>query len=261
MEEGIDLRIEYRWLRRNSPDRLRAYAAEMVKWNSDVILVSNEPTLSFTAVATRTIPIIFANVTNARLGRHYDNVTGVVAVEPQVTEKWISVLKDLVPRIERVGFLHAPPSAPKEFFQPVEAAAASHGLKLIPTVASGPTLDTAIAQFAAEPNGGLVVMPSFITEILRPRIIAAAAQYRVPAIYGHRFFAVEGGLISYGTDIAQSFAQAASYIDRILKGEMPADLPLQPPSRYDLVLNLKTAKAMGLDVPVNVLALADEVIL
>jgi putative tryptophan/tyrosine transport system substrate-binding protein len=159
------------------------------------------------------------------------------------------------------------PSTRKEFFQHIDAAAASHGLKLVSMATSGPRLDTTIvgpdtriAQFAAEPNGGLVVMPSFMTAILRPRIIAAAAQYRVPAIYGHRFFAAEGGLISYGTDIAQSFAQAASHIDRILKGETPADLPLQPPSRYDLVLNLRTAKAMALDVPVNVLALADEVI-
>jgi putative ABC transport system substrate-binding protein len=158
-----------------------------------------------------------------------------------------------------VGFLNAPPSTPKAFFQHIQAAAASHGLKLVPTDV-GDTPGTTIAQFATEPNGGLVVMPSYSTALLRPQIIAAAAQYRVPAIYGLRFFAAEGGLISYGTDIAQSFAQAASYIDRILKGETPADLPLQPPSRYDLVLNLKTAKAMGLDVPVNVLALADEVI-
>jgi putative ABC transport system substrate-binding protein len=262
-KEGIDLRIEYRWLPRNLPDQLRAYAAEMVNLNADAILVSNEPTLSFTSVATRTIPIVFANVTFAGLGRHHDNVTGIIAIEPQVAEKWVSVLKDLVPGIERVGFLHAPPSAPKAFLQHVEAAAASHGLKLIPVALSspaGPTVDTMVAQFAAEPNGGLVVMPSFITALIRPRIIGAAAQYRVPAIYGHRFFAAEGGLISYGTDIAQSFAQAASYIDRILKGETPAELPLQPPSRYDLVLNLKTARAMALDVPVNMLALSNEVI-
>jgi putative ABC transport system substrate-binding protein len=157
------------------------------------------------------------------------------------------------------------PSAPKDFLQRIDAAAASHGLKLVPVVlplprSGEPTLETTIAQFAAEPNGGLVVMPSFITALVRARIIRAAAQYRVPAIYGHRFFTTEGGLISYGTDIAQSFAQAASYIDRILKGETPAGLPLQPPFRYDLVLNLKSAKAMELDVPVNVLALADEVI-
>jgi putative ABC transport system substrate-binding protein len=220
-KEGIDLRIEYRWLPRNPPDQLRAYAAEMENLNPDAILVTNPPTLSFTSVATRTIPIVFANVTSASLERHYDNVTGIIAVEPQVAEKWVSVLKELVPGIERVGFLNAPTSTPKEFFQHIEAAAASHGLKLVPTAASGPTLDTTIAQFAAEPNGGLIVMPSFITALLRPRIIRAAAQYRVPAIYGHRFFAAQGGLISYGTDIAQSFAQAASYIDRILKGERP----------------------------------------
>jgi putative ABC transport system substrate-binding protein len=199
-------------------------------------------------------------VTYAGLARHYDNVTGIIAIEPRVAEKWISILKALVPGIERVGFLHAVSSAPKDFLQSVEAAAASHRLNLIPTAASGRTLDTTIAEFAAEPNGGLVVMPSFITAILRPRIIRAAAQNRIPAIYGHRFFAAEGGLISYGTDIAQSFSQAASYIDRILKGEMPADLPLQPPSRYDLVINLKTAKTLGLTIPETLLATADEVI-
>jgi len=263
---GIDLRIEYRWPG-NSSNRLRAHAAEIVNLNPDAILVSNELTLAFTSGATRTIPIVFANVTNPRLERHYDNVTGIIAVEPQVAEKWVSVLKELVPGIERVGFLNVPTSTRKEFFAHIDTAAASYGLKLVPTAASGPGLDTTIvgpeatiAQFAADPNGGLVVMPSFITAILRARIIKAAAQYRVPAIYGHRFFAAEGGLISYGTDIAQCFAQAASYIDRILKGETPADLPLQPPSRYDLVLNLKTAKALGLEIPPTLLGLADEVI-
>jgi len=263
---GIDLRIEYRWSG-DSPDQLRTRAAEIVKLNPDAILVSNEPTLAVTSSATRTIPIVFANVTSPRLERHYDNVTGIIAIEPQVAKKWVSVLKALVPGIERVGFLNEPISTPKEFYPHIQAAAASHGLKLVSAAASGLMLDTTIvgpeatiAQFAAEPNGGLVVMPSSITADLRPTIIRAAAQYRVPAIYGHRFFVVEGGLISYGTDIAQCFAQAASYIDRILNGETPAGLPLQPPSRYDLVLNLKTATAMGLDVPVNVLALADEVI-
>ncbi len=264
-KEGIDLRIEYRWLPRNPPDQLRAYAAEMVNLNADAILVTNEPTLAFTSVATRTTPIVFANVTYAGIGRHFDNVTGIIAIEPQVVEKWVSVLRDLVPGIERVGFMHAPPGAPEDFLQAAEAAAAAHGLKLAPVALprpgpGEPTLETTIAQFAAEPNGGLVVMPSFITALLRLRIIRATARYRVPAIYGHRFFTADGGLISYGTDIAQSFAQAASYIDRILKGETPAGLPLQPPSRYDLVLNLQTAKAIGLDVPVNVLSLANEVI-
>jgi putative ABC transport system substrate-binding protein len=258
-KEGIDLLIEYR---RPRPDRLRADAADIVNLNPDAILVTTPPTLASTAVATRTIPIVFANVTSANLERHYGNITGIIAVEPQVAEKWVSVLKELVPGIERVGFLNVQTSTPKEFFQHIEVAAASHGLKLVPTAVSGPgpTVDATIAQFAAEPNGGLVVMPSYVTAILRPRIIAAAAQYRVPAIYGHRFFAAEGGLICYGTDIAQSFAQAASYIDRILKGETPADLPLQPPSRYDLVLNLKTAKALGLEIPPTLLVIADEVI-
>jgi putative tryptophan/tyrosine transport system substrate-binding protein len=258
-KEGIDLQIEYRWPG-NRPDRLHADVAEIVRLNPDAILVSNEPTLAFTSVATRAIPIVFANVTLGGLARHYNNVTGIIAIEPEVAEKWVSVLKDFVPGIERLGFLYGSASAPKEFLQRVEEATASRGLKLVPMVARRATLDATIAQFAAEPNGGLVVMPSFVTAILRPRIVAAAAQYRVPAIYGHRFFVAEGGLISFGTDIAQSFAQAASSIDRILKGETPGDLPLQPPTRYDLVLNHKTANEMGLNVPASVLALADEVI-
>jgi putative tryptophan/tyrosine transport system substrate-binding protein len=130
-KDGIDLQIEYRWPG-NPPDRLRADIAEIVNLNPDAILVTNEPTLAFTSVATSTIPIVFANVTYEGLARHYDNVTGIIAIEPQVAEKWVSVLKDLVPGIERVGFFHAPPRAPKEFLQSVEAAAASHGLKLVP---------------------------------------------------------------------------------------------------------------------------------
>jgi putative ABC transport system substrate-binding protein len=258
-KDGGNLRIDYRWPG-NPADRLRGDAAEIANLNPDAILVSNTPTLAFTASATRTIPIVFANVSSANLERQHDNVTGVIAVEPQVAEKWVSVLKDLVPAIERVGFLNAPTSTPKEFVQRVETAAGLHGLKFVPMPLSGGILDSTVARFAAEPNGGLVVMPSFIAAILRHRIIAAAAQYHVPAIYGHRFFATEGGLMSYGTDIAQSFAQAASYIDRILKGETPAGLPLQPPSRYDLVVNLKAAKAIGLTIHETFLLRADEVI-
>jgi putative tryptophan/tyrosine transport system substrate-binding protein len=258
--DGIDLQIEYRGWPGNPFDRMATDIAEIVGLSPDAILVTNEPTLARTSVATSTTPIVFANVTNDLLARHYNNVTGIIAIEPQVAEKWVSVLKDLVPGIERVGFLYALPRAPNEFLQSVPAAAASHGLKLVPTPVSGPSLDRTIAQFAAEPNGGLVVMPSFITAILCPQIIRAAAQYRVPAIYGYRFFAAEGGLISYGPDIARSFAQAASYIARILKGETPADLPLQPPSRNDLVINLKTAKTLGLTIPETLLATADEVI-
>jgi putative ABC transport system substrate-binding protein len=132
---GIDLQIEYRWPG-NPVDRLRADIAEIVSLNPDAILVTNEPTLSFTSVATSTVPIVFANVTLAVLARHYDNVTGIIAIEPKVAEKWVSVLKDLVPGIERVGFLHAPPRAPQDFLQQVEAAAASHGLMFVPVAMS-----------------------------------------------------------------------------------------------------------------------------
>jgi putative tryptophan/tyrosine transport system substrate-binding protein len=170
---GTDLRIEYRW---PPPDRLSANAADIVNLNPDAILVTSPPTLASASTATRTIPIVFANVTSANLERHYDNVTGVIAVEPQVAEKWVSVLKELVPTIERVAL---PASTPKEFFQQIEAAADSHGLKLVrmdfPTRASGLSPDTTIAPFASEPNGGLVVMPSYIIARVRSRIIAAAS--------------------------------------------------------------------------------------
>jgi putative ABC transport system substrate-binding protein len=229
-KEGTDLLIDYRWPG-GSPDRLRAHAAELVSFNPDALLASNSPTLAFLGTATTTIPIVFANVLGT-LARQSGNITGVLPVDPQITEKWVSVLKELAPDIERLAFVCAQYNISGEFARGVETAADQYGLKVVPIPASRASVNSAIAKFAAEPHGGMVVMPDFVTAVLRERIIAAAAQYRLPAIYGHRFFATDFGLMSYGTDIAESFSQAALYIDRILKGEKPADLTLQLPARY-----------------------------
>jgi putative ABC transport system substrate-binding protein len=257
-KEGTDLLIDYRWPG-SPPDRLRAHAAELVSLNPEALLASNSPTLAFLGTATRTIPIVFANVSGV-LARQSGNITGVLPVEPQITEKWVSVIKELVPDIKRLAFVCAQYNISGEFVRGVEIAADRYGLKVVPIAASRPSVNSAIAKFAAEPHGGMVVMPDFVTAVLRDLIITAATQYRLPAIYGHRFFATDYGLMSYGTDIAESFSQAALYVDRILKGEKPADLPLQLPARYDLVINLRAASTIGLTVPETLLARADEVL-
>jgi putative tryptophan/tyrosine transport system substrate-binding protein len=257
-KKGTDLLIDYRWPG-GPPDRLRAHAAELVSLNPEALLASNSPTLAFLGTATRTIPIVFANVSGV-LARQDGNKTGVLPVEPQITEKWVSILQELVPDMGRLAFVCAQYNISGEFVRGVETAADHYGVKVVAIPASRSSINSAIAKFAAEPHGGMVVMPDFVTAILRDGIIAAAMQYRLPAIYGHRFFATDYGLMSYGTDIAESFSQAALYIDRILKGEKPADLPLQLPARYDLVINLRAARAIGLTVPETLLARADEVI-
>jgi len=255
--EGTDLMIDYRWPG-NPPDRLRAQAAELVSLNPDALLASNSPTLAFLRTATTTIPIVFVNVLGV-LARQSDNNTGVLPVEPQIARKWVLFLKELMPDIERLAFVCAQYNIAGEFARGVETTADQYGLKVVP-IAASPSVNSAIAKFAADPRSGMIVMPDFVTAAVRDRIILAATQYRLPAIYGHRFFATNFGLMSYGTDIAESFSQAALYIDRILKGEKPADLPLQAPVRYDLVINLRAARAIGLTVPETLLARADEVL-
>jgi putative ABC transport system substrate-binding protein len=230
-----------------------------VSLNPEALLASNSPTLAFLATATRTIPIVFANVTGI-LARQGGNITGVLPVEPQITEKWVSILKELAPDIERLAFVCAQYNLSSAFARGVENAADQYGVKVVAIPASRATINSAIAKFAAEPHGAMVVMPDFVTAALRDLIIAAAMQYRLPGIYGHRFFATDYGLMSYGADIAESFSQAASYIDRILKGEKPADLPLQLPARYGLVINLRAARAIGITIPETFLVRADEVI-
>jgi putative tryptophan/tyrosine transport system substrate-binding protein len=258
-KEGIDLRIEYRWLRPNPPDQLRAYAAEMVNLSPDPILVTNPPTLAFASIATRTIPIVFTNVTSANLERHYGNVTGTSALEPQVAEEWISVLKEFAPGIEHVGFLNVPTSTPKEFFQHVEATATWRGLKLVPAalpLLGGPTLT--IAQFAAEPKW-------------RSRR-DAELHHRTPSPSDHQCScavsrAERPSVLGSGRrpDFLFNRYRAVFPTSRVLHRPHPKRRNACRPAAtasYSVRFGhqLKTAKAPGLEVPPSILLRADEVI-
>jgi len=267
--EGGNVRIEFRWCG-TDPERARTFAAELVGLQPDVILASNTPTLAALHQATPTIPIVFANVTDPvgggyvqSIARPGGNITGFLASEPSLGGKWMTLLKEIAPNVERVAFIFNPKTAPfaEEYVRPAEAAAASIAVELSATPIRDPSeVELAIDLFSRQPNAGLIVLPSAFTVINRDRIIASATHHLLPAVYAYRFFAVDGGLMSYGNDVSHLFWQAASYVDRILKGDKPSDLPVQAPTKFQMVINLKTAKALGLTVPHNLLVLADEVI-
>jgi putative ABC transport system substrate-binding protein len=260
-KEGTDLLLDYRWVEgAPTSDRLRALATELVSLNPAALVASNQPILVYLSLATKTIPIVFVNVAPGPLARHEGNRTGVLPLELQIAEKWVSLFKELAPDTERLAFVCAQYNTKGEFARAVDTAAQQYGMMVEAIPASWKTVNSYIAKFAAERHGGMLVMADYVTAAIRHYIIDAATQYRLPAIYGHRFFASDFGLLSYGVDIAESFSQAALYIARILKGEKPADLPLQRPTRYDLVINLSAARVIGLTVPPTLLARADEVI-
>jgi putative tryptophan/tyrosine transport system substrate-binding protein len=266
---GSNVTIEYRWAG-DTPELIRAAAAELVGLRLEVMLASNTPATGALLQATRTIPIVFVNVADpigngfiANLARPGGNATGFIALEPPLGGKWIALLKDTVPRISSVSFMHNPQTAPYagEFIRYAETAAALNGWRFIAVpVHDADGIDSIIALAAREANGSLIVMSSAFTTAHRGRIIAAAAQHRLPAIYGFRYYAADGGLMSYGNDMNQMFSNAASYVDRILKGERPGDLSAQTPTKFEFVINLTTAKALGIDVPPTLLSLADELI-
>jgi putative tryptophan/tyrosine transport system substrate-binding protein len=219
--------------------------------------------------ATRTIPVVFTRVYDpvgsgfaTSLTRPGGNLTGFTSGEFSMGGKLLEVLKEVAPQVSRVAVilnLEQPPHV--AMWRAIEATAPSFGVRLTPADAPGPDeIERVIEAFAREPNGGLIVLPSFITQVHREVIIAHAARHRLPAAYAFRFYVTSGGLVSYGIDIANQTWQAAGYVDRILKGEKPADLPIQQPTKFELVINLKTAKALGLDIPTSLLARADEVI-
>jgi putative ABC transport system substrate-binding protein len=218
---------------------------------------------------TRTIPIIFALVADPigngfveTLARPGGNVTGFTTLDASLGGKWLELLKEIAPRVNRVAFLFNPATAPyfDYYLNPFKAASASFGVEAILVPVHDRTeFDTVIAALAREPNGGLIMMPDDFLNVHRVEIILLAARYRLPAVYPFRFFPELGGLLSYGSERNQ-FRLAATYVDRILKGEKPANLPVQAPTKYELVINLKTAKALGLTVPAILLASADEVI-
>jgi putative ABC transport system substrate-binding protein len=267
--EGRNLRTDYRWAP-DDPDRLRSAAAELVAMSPDLILATSTPVLAALRQVNTTLPIVFVQVTDPveqgfveNLARPGGNITGFASWEFSIGGKWLEMLREMAPAVTRVAIVfnpHAAPYAPA-FLGPIEAAAPSFAVKSMAVPASdAASIEAAIEAFARKANGGLIVLPDVTMLNHRDLIIALAARYRLPAIYPFPFFATNGGLISYGPDAADAFRRAATYVDRILKGAKPADLPVQAPTKYELVINLKTVKALGLTVPLIMQMTADEVI-
>jgi ABC-type uncharacterized transport system substrate-binding protein len=234
-----------------------------------VLLAVTTPVAVALQRETRTIPIVFTRASDpigsglvASLAQPGGNLTGFLLYEGGITGKWLAMLKEIAPRLSRVALIANPRTTPYDYFvRSAKSAALSLGIGVVPTpVENAADIERAIDSFAQEPNGGLAVLPSLTTLENRDLVIALAARHRLAAVYPYRFFVLAGGLMSYGTDLVEQSRQAASYVDRILRGAKPADLPVQAPTKYETVLNLKTAKALGFDVPPTLLVRADEVI-
>ena len=267
--EGRNVRIDTRWATTNADD-LRKHAAELAASTPDVLVgASGTTTVAALLQATRTVPIVFAIVVDpvgagfvASLARPGGNATGFTMFEYGMSGKWLELLKQIAPGVTRAAVLRDPAIASGiGQFGAVQAVAPSLRVELSPVdVRDAPEIERAVTAFAGIENGGLVVTASPSGTVHRELIIALAARHKLPAVYWQRFYRRDGGLMSYGPDLLDQFRRAAGYVDRILKGEKPADLPVQAPTKYELVINLKTAKALGLTVPPSLLARADEVI-
>jgi putative tryptophan/tyrosine transport system substrate-binding protein len=266
--DGRNLRIDYRWAA-GDPERFQRYAHELLTLGPDVTLASATPSIVALERASRTVPIVFVAVADPvgagfaeSLARPGGNMTGFSIFEYGMSGKWLELLKEIVPRVTRVAVIRDQSlTSGTAQFAAVQSVAPSFGVELSPVgVRDAGEIERGVAGFARAPNGGVIVTGSPLTAVHRDLIIALAARHRLPAVYGFRFFATAGGLISYGPDIVDQYRRAAGYVDRILKGEKPGDLPVQAPTKYELVINLKTAKALGLEIPSSVLARANEVI-
>jgi ABC-type uncharacterized transport system substrate-binding protein len=266
--DGRNVRIDTRWSAGDA-DRIRSYVAEFVALVPDVIVASGSATVGPLLQATRTVPIVFVNVPDPvgagyveSLARPGGNATGFILFEYGISGKWLELLKQISPGVTRAAVIRdAAITAGIGQFGAIQSAAPSLGLEVNPVnVRDAAEIERAVAAFARTPNGGLIVTGSALAVVHRNLIITLAAQHKLPAVYFRREFVTDGGLMSYGPDIMDQYRRAAAYVDRILKGEKAADLPVQAPTKYDLVINLKTAKALPLDIPASVLALADEVI-
>ena len=266
--EGRNLQIDYRW-GGGDVGRIKIFAKELVDLSPDVIVGHTTPSVVALRQETRSIPIVFLTVTDpvgqgfvASLAHPGGNITGFQVFEFSLGTKWMETLKQIAP-LRRVATIFNPETAPYYplYLHTIEKAASSFAVELIAVeVHDDAEIERAISTLAREPGGGLIVFPDSFNAVHRRTIIALVEQYRLPAIYFFRYFAVDGGLISYGADEIDMFRRTAGYVDRILKGEKPADLPVQQPTKFQLVINLKTAKTLGLTIPQLLLATADEVI-
>jgi putative ABC transport system substrate-binding protein len=266
--DGRNVRMDLRW-GRGDINRIRALAQELVGLHPDIILANSTPTTIALQRETRTIPIVFVEVADpvasgivAQLDRPSGNVTGFAAWEASLGGKWLELLWEIAPGLKRAAFMFNPDTAPASTVMPsLETAARSLRVVPIPTpVHNDVEIETAIIALGREPGGGLVHIPDVFTIPHRGSIISAAARNNVPAVYRYSFFARDGGLLSYGPDPADNYRRAATYVDRILRGAKPGDLPVQFPAKYEMAVNLKTAKALGITVPQSILLRADEVI-
>jgi putative ABC transport system substrate-binding protein len=265
--DGRNVRMDLRW-GGGDINRIRALAQELVGAQPDIILASGTaPTVALQR-ETRTIPIVFSAVSDpvasslvARLDRPSGNVTGFANLEASLGGKWLELLSEITPGLKRAAIMFNPDTAVSSFMPSIETAARS--LKVEPIMApvrSDVDIETAIMALAREPRGGLVVMTDLFAAVHRAPIILAAARNNVPAVYAQSYYVRDGGLLSYGTDLVDLFRRAATYVDRILRGAKPADLPVQLPTKFEMAVNLKTAKALGLAIPPSIQLRADEVI-
>jgi ABC-type uncharacterized transport system substrate-binding protein len=265
---GRNVRVDTRWATANPAD-IRRHAAELVALAPDVILASGSSAVGSLQQATRSVPIVFVGLIDPvgaglveSLARPGSNTTGFLLYEYSLSGKWPELLKEIAPTVTRVAVLRDPAiTSGAVQFGVIQAIAPSLRVEVSPVnVRGGGEIERAVVAFAGSPNGGLIVTGSGLATVHRDLIVTLAAQHRLPAVYSNRVFVAAGGLISYGPDYIDMYRRAADYVDRIIKGDKPADLPVQAPIKYELAINLKTAKALGLDVPTSLLARADEVI-
>jgi putative ABC transport system substrate-binding protein len=266
--EGRNVRIDHRWAG-GDPANIRKYAAELVALAPDVILASGATTTAPLLQASSTVPIVFAIVPDpvgagfvASLSRPGGNVTGFMQFEYDLSAKWLELLKQIAPGVTRAAVLRDPAiTAGIGQFAVIQSVARSVGVEVSPVnIRDAAEIERAVTAFARTSDGGLIVTASALSAVHRDVIVALAARHKLPAVYYRRRFVSDGGLVSYGPDFIDQFRGAAGYVDRILKGEKPAELPVQAPTKYELVINLKTAKALGIEVPPTLLTRADEVI-
>jgi putative tryptophan/tyrosine transport system substrate-binding protein len=263
--EGRNVRIDYRFAA-GKADQFPVLAKELVALRPDVILAISGPVTAALQQESRTIPIVFIGASDpigmgliASLARPGGNITGLMLLEAGITGKWLAMLKEIAPRVARAALMGNPKTTPYDYYlRPAEALAPSLAIELVPSrVETAADIERAIESFARVPDGGLILPPDTTITVHHELIIALAARHRLPAVYGDRLFVAAGGLMSYGREVIDDYRSAASYIDRILRGAKPADLPVQVPTRYETVLNLKTAKALGLTVPPGLLVAAE----
>ena len=266
--EGRNIRIDIRFAGIRT-DQYRALAKEIVALKPDAILGHTTPVVAALQRESGTVPIVFVNVSDpigsgfvASLARPAGNITGLMLYEEGITGKWLGLLKEIAPHLRRAALMANPISTTYDYFvRSAEVVAAWLALEIVPSpINNAADIERVIETLARVPGGGLLVLPDGTSIQHRDLVIALAARHRLPTVYAHRLFVAAGGLVSYGTPILAQNREAASYIDRILRGAKPADLPVQAPTKYETVLNLKTAKALGLDVPPTLLVRADEVI-